>query len=81
MTTQEQRKNLKMAKLDGCVQQAENTTYGTGGPSFVLSLMDSLWLHHFGVCVTRNVWLTTVDLFFFPEEKQVLLGAIALIYS
>ena len=55
MTTQEQRKNLKMAKLDGCVQQAENTTYGTGGPSFVLSLMDSLWLHHFGVCVTRNV--------------------------
>ena len=55
MTTQELRKNLKTAKLDGCVQQAENVRDGTGGPSFVLSQMDSTWLHHFGVCVTRNV--------------------------
>ena len=75
MTTQELRKNLKTATLDGCVQQAENVRDGTGGPSFVLSQMDGTWLHHFGVCVWREMcdWIQWI--IFLPQEKQMLLGA------
>ena len=62
---------LKTAKLDGCVQQAENAMYGTGDHSFVLSKMDSMWLHHFvfGVCDEKCV-IEYSGVFSFPERNK-----------